>query len=126
MLRENQDILRLLVVEDNQERIELFKSWFTADIIPVFAMSAGRAIRVLKRDVGRVDAGILLDHDFHEQSVSESDWSWSGRAIVQLMINHLSADIPVLVHSMNDGIDRRWSTRWRRLVSMSNVVLCPN
>lgn len=93
--------LRLLVIEDNRERIEIIKEWLPEDFIPVFASSAGRAIGILNYDKGRVYTGIMLDHDLGEQAVTEEDFSLSGSDVVKVVLKNVHLDTPVFVHSMN-------------------------
>ena len=62
---------RLLVVEDNEERIALFKQRIPEDVRVTWASSAGRAMRIIGLDAGRVYADMLLDHDLVDQNASE-------------------------------------------------------
>jgi hypothetical protein len=50
-------MLRLLLIEDDMTRIDLFQKWLPADIRMVVASSPGKAIGILQRDRGRVYAG---------------------------------------------------------------------
>ena len=93
--------LRLLIVEDNEERLQCFRSWLPDDIRVVVARSAGRAIGIVQRDRGTVYAGILLDHDLVEQIATEGELKFSGTQVSEAIIKHISADVPVLIHSMN-------------------------
>ena len=93
--------LRLLIIEDNPQRIALFNQWMPTDIKPVFAKSAGRAIGLLQRDCGRVYAGIMLDCDLHEQPVLESERWLTTNNFIPLVVDSICRDTPVLVHSMN-------------------------
>ena len=69
---------RILIIEDDQERIKRLLSWMPADVRTVVTTSAGKAIGLLKRDRGNVYAGILLDHDLQEQVAAENDRYLSG------------------------------------------------
>ncbi|MGH8550177.1 MAG: hypothetical protein ACRERU_16560 [Methylococcales bacterium] len=103
-MKENpNNFLRLLIIEDNPQRIELFTEWVPADIKPVFAKSAGRAIGLLKRDRGLVYAGVMLDRDLNEQPVIESERWLSTNDFMPVLIDSICLDVPVLVHSMNMG-----------------------
>lgn len=93
--------VRILLIEDNSTRIELLKSWLPQDVKTVVAASAGKALGILKRDRGRVYAGILLDHDLQEQALTAADVGLSGTDIVKSMAANVSRFVPVLVHSMN-------------------------
>ena len=96
--------LRLLLIEDNQERTRLIESWLPSDVRLVVASSAGRAIGLLKT-IRRNDespyAGILLDHDLQDQIVTEVDRFLSGTNVLQFIIRHMPPDVPIMVHSMN-------------------------
>lgn len=98
---DHKPMCRLLVIEDDDERVALFRSWLPDDVIIVVARSAGSAIGILQRDRGKVYAGILLDHDLQIQRLTESDRYFSGMDAVQAIINNISRDVPILVHSMN-------------------------
>lgn len=63
------EIIRLLLIEDNNDRVELFQSWLPEEFRLVHAGSAGRALGVLQRDRNAY-AGLLLDHDLQEQVAS--------------------------------------------------------
>jgi CheY-like chemotaxis protein len=92
---------RLLLIEDNPDRVELFRSWIPPGVHIVRARSGGSAIGIIRRDVGRVYGGILLDHDLQEQTITAADVRLSGSNVVLELINHFSRDIPILVHSTN-------------------------
>ena len=93
--------IRLLIVEDNQERIDLFNQWVPVDFAPVFATGAGRAMRIIELDAGNVFGGIALDFDLYEQPVIPSDRALSGRDVAIRITQWISADVPILIHSMN-------------------------
>jgi CheY-like chemotaxis protein len=96
--------LRLLLIEDNQERIRLIESWLPSDVRLIVASSAGRAIGLLKtiqRNAESPYAGILLDHDLQEQIVTENDQFLSGTNVLQFIIRNVPPDVPIMVHSMN-------------------------
>jgi|GEM_PF-907452 len=103
-------LLRLLIVEDNADRIERFRSWLPADAHPVFATGAGRALGILRR-CGRdprdrrrrsLDyAGLLLDHDLVEQVAAEGEEGFSGSHVTAAVIERISVEVPILIHSMN-------------------------
>lgn len=66
-------MLRLLIIDDSNERIATLRSWLPDDVQPVVATSPGRALKVLDLDPGTVYAGILLDHDLGQQVVSDTE-----------------------------------------------------
>lgn len=92
---------RVLIVEDDDTRVDLFRSWLPSHVRVVHARSAGSAIGILQRDQGRVYAGILLDHDLQMQRLTQSDRHFSGMDAVHAIINNISKDVMILVHSMN-------------------------
>lgn len=94
-------ICRLLIVEDNAERIAKLRSWLPENMTAIVATSAGRAIGIMQRDQKRTYAGILLDHDLQESVVTDADKELSGSDVTKNLILNISRDVPILVHSMN-------------------------
>jgi CheY-like chemotaxis protein len=94
-------VLRLLIVEDDPSREQALRAWLPADVRVVVAASAGRALGILHLDRGRVFAGIILDHDLQERPGSEADQFLSGRDVARAVIQFVSKDVPILVHSVN-------------------------
>ena len=95
-------ILRILIIEDDTAREERIKSWLPDDVRPVVATSAGAAIGTLRLDSGFVYAGVMLDHDLQDRRATELDAMLSGRDVVDSVIEHLSRDVMILVHSVNE------------------------
>ena len=56
---------------------------------------------LIKRDRGRVYAGIMLDHDLQEQLKLASSKHLSGGDVVTVIIAYIDKSVPILVHSMN-------------------------
>ena len=94
-------VLRVLVVEDNEERIDLLQAWSPGDVHLVLVRSGGRAIRTIELDSGNVYTGIMLDHDLNEQVVVPHEEEVDGREVVRKIIQFISPDVPILIHSMN-------------------------
>lgn len=98
-------VFRILLIEDSQERIDQFRAWVPDGTRIVEATSAGQAMGLLKRDSnrihGRVYAGILLDHDLHQQTKTATDAELSSSDLVDLIETHIDPDVPVLIHSVN-------------------------
>ena len=93
--------IRLLVVEDNAERLALLERWMPDDVRVTWVRSAGRAMRTIELDAGRVYAGMLLDHDLVDQNASESELGLTGRHVVDRIVRHIDPDAAMLVHSIN-------------------------
>ena len=96
--------IRLLVVEDDESRVEVFRSWTKRFPLPVaitWTRSAGAAIGVLRRDRGRVFDGLLIDHDLNTQCLTEVDAYLTGKDVVDAVVEFVDKGVPVLVHSGN-------------------------
>jgi CheY-like chemotaxis protein len=113
-------MLRVLIIEDNQERIECFRAWKPADMHFVFATNAGSALGIIRRDRGLVFASVMLDHDLVEQSICASDLELSGTEVSKAIIENFSYETPILIHSMNDT---KASAMARRLLSADLSVM---
>ncbi len=103
-------MLRLLLVEDDPDRIARFTTWRPPDARLVVARGGGRALGLLERDPGRVYAGLLLDHDLPGQAVNDAERLVTGTQVVQGILRCLDPEIPILIHSMNRGAARRMAT----------------
>jgi CheY-like chemotaxis protein len=100
-------MLRLLLVEDDAERITLFTAWSPPDVRLVVARGGGRALGLLERDPGRIYAGLLLDHDLPGQAVNDAERNVSGTQVAHCIQRYVHPDVPVLIHSMNPAGARR-------------------
>jgi hypothetical protein len=58
-------------------------------------------IGIRQRDRGRVYAGILVDHDFQEQRITQIDQILSGSDLIRVIVRNISRRVKILVHSMN-------------------------
>jgi CheY-like chemotaxis protein len=94
-------MLRLLIIDDSNERIATLRSWLPDDVHPVVATSPGRALKVLDLDPGTIYAGILLDHDLGQQVVSDAEHGLTGLDVARRIALRVSPDVPILVHSMS-------------------------
>lgn len=97
----NPKFFRILIVEDNVGRIHRLKLWLPDDVRLVWVSSAGKALGMLRLDKGNVYAGIMLDHDLTERTLTEADRRLSGRDVVDEIIRNIPNRVPVLVHSEN-------------------------
>jgi len=95
--------MRILIIEDDPAREEKLCSWVPVDMKAVIARSAGTAIGILKRDRGKVYAGIVLDHDLDQRPASETDRFMCGKDVADAIIVNVSKDIPILIHSINES-----------------------
>ena len=94
-------VLRLLIIDDSNERLTTLRQWLPADIHAVSATSAGRALKILDLDPGTVYAGILLDHDLGQQVVADAEHGLTGLDVARRIVQRIAQDTPVLVHSMS-------------------------
>ena len=101
--RESNMRMRILIIEDDPAREEKLRSWLPVDMNAVISRSAGRAIGILKRDKGKVYAGIVLDHDLGKRPASESDLFLCGTDVVDAIIINVSRDVLILIHSVNES-----------------------
>ena len=95
-------MIRILIVEDDQRRVDWFQAWLPKDIRLVHARSGGKALGILERDA-REFAGIMLDHDLQEAPIVTNDKNLSGSTVVVKIMLHVRPDVPILIHSMNPG-----------------------
>lgn len=119
--------LRILVVEDNQDRVIQFKIW-AAEVLFVHAKSAGMAIGCIRRARPDEYHGILLDHDLQMETRGGADRELSGTDVVRVIIDQFRfATMPVLIHSMNDreapGMERNLSAAGFPVTRLPMAVL---
>jgi len=94
--------LRVLMVEDNQDRVDNCKVIArNCRCNIVWAKSAGMAIGMLRRDSGRVYDGIMIDHDLQDQKITSNDGNFNGKDVAMAVIRYVDKDVPIFVHSSN-------------------------
>ena len=93
-------MIRILLIEDDNNRVTNIKSWLPDDVRLVHAASAGRVLGILKRDSNQY-AGIMLDHDLQTQAATTTDMEMSGSTVVTWIKEMVPTDVPILIHSMN-------------------------
>ena len=93
--------LRVLIIEDDDERVKRFREWLHDDVSIVHAKSGGRALGILERDRGTVYSALLLDHDLQQQPATSTDLELSGTKILAKIVQNIDNSVPVLVHSTN-------------------------
>jgi len=92
---------RMLLIEDDADRIALFRKWVAeTPFVLIEATTGGQAMGVVSRGGDGV-AGIMLDHDLNSAPKTLSDQSTSGSNVVAAIIQHIPRQVPILVHSMN-------------------------
>jgi len=101
MQKSTNEVLKILVIEDDNSRIKYFDLWLLPGFRIVPTTSAGAALGLIQRDKGFVYAGICLDHDLQGQTKTPEDGDLSGTTVVKNIIRYMDKRIPVLVHSMN-------------------------
>ncbi|HAE42230.1 MAG TPA: hypothetical protein DCG34_04835 [Clostridiales bacterium] len=101
MQKSNNELLKILVIEDDNSRIKNFDLWLLPGFRIVSTTSAGSALGLIQRDKGFVYAAICLDHDLQGQTKTVNDQDLSGTTVVKSIIRHMDKSIPILVHSMN-------------------------
>ena len=94
-------MLRLLIIDDSNQRIATLRCWLPDDVHTVVATSPGRALKVLDLDPATIYAGILLDHDLGQQVVSDAEHGLTGLHVARRIALRVSPDVPILVHSMS-------------------------
>lgn len=63
--------------------------------------SAGQAMGFLQRLRSGELAGVLLDHDLHQQAITTRDLQLSGSSLVDFITRFVDRDVAVLIHSQN-------------------------
>lgn len=95
-------MIRIPLVEDDNERVRRIKDWLPADVRLVHAGSADRAIGILERD-RNVYAGIMLHHDLQDQIATDLDFFLSGTNVTKVIMANISPDVQIMVHSVNQA-----------------------
>jgi len=92
---------RILLVEDSDDRSRTLQSWIPANIRVVWAKSGGDAVGILTRDGAAVYAGIMLDHDLHQQLRDPGARQLNGADVARKIVECVELDTPIFIHSMN-------------------------
>lgn len=102
---------RIVLIEDEPERIEKFKSWTDGTpFVLVCATSGGQALGLINHGAEGV-AGICLDHDLNTAPKTPADAVVSGTHVVSAILNKVRRGIPILVHSMSPVQGERMAAR---------------
>lgn len=95
---------RLLLIEDDGDRIAVFSKWMeNTEFVLLVARSAGQALGLLRRDGVSVIAGVLLDHDLTESTITDRDKSMSTSDVLPMLASRLRRTVPILIHSHNQS-----------------------
>ena len=93
---------RLLLIEDDPDRISTFERWLEdTGIILIKASSGGRAMGMLRKGMTEGISGICLDHDLEKQPVTDDDLRLSGSQLITSITQTVDRSVPILIHSMN-------------------------
>lgn len=102
---------RILLIEDDPDRIATFRAWLVGtEFVLIEASSGGRALGLLRKGMTDGIAGICLDNDLEKQPVTDSDLRLSGSGLISAIKQSVPKWVPILIHSMNEqkpaGMDR--------------------
>lgn len=93
---------RILLIEDNAERIALIREWLIGtEFVLIEASSGGRAKGILRKGSTGGIAGVMLDHDLDQQPMTPTDLLMSASNLMDSIIFSVPKWVPVLIHSMN-------------------------
>jgi CheY-like chemotaxis protein len=93
-------VLRLLLVDDSNERWETIRTWVPAHFRLVWADSAGHALGLLARSAKKDFVGIMLDYDLHQRNPGERK---NGLDVARSVVQKIDSSVPVLVLSTNEA-----------------------
>lgn len=93
---------RILLIEDDSGRIEVFSRWLSGtEFVLVPVRSGGQAMGMLSRGSTAAIAGVLLDHDLSDSPFTEADLRLSASDVIPLLKQKVRRAVPVLIHSHN-------------------------
>lgn len=92
---------RILLVEDDVERINIVRQWLGNQYVLIEASSGGRAMGILRKNMTEGIAGVMLDHDLEKQVLTDDDMSISGTDLINAITTSIRRQVPILIHSMN-------------------------
>lgn len=106
---------RILLIEDDPDRIATFRAWLAnTEFVLIDASSGGRALGMLRKGMTDGIAGLCLDCDLEKQPVTDSDLRLSGAGLVNAITTSIPRSAPILIHSMNEqkpfGMERSLKT----------------
>jgi CheY-like chemotaxis protein len=93
---------RILLIEDDAGRIEIFTKWLQdTEFVLVAVRSGGQALGMLAKGSTEAIAGILLDHDLSDSPYTQADLGLSASDVLPAIKVHVRRTVPVLIHSHN-------------------------
>lgn len=93
---------RLVLVEDDPGRIEVFTTWIDAtEFVLVVARSGGQALGMFGKGSTQAIAGLMLDHDLSDSPITEMDHMLSTSDVLPAIRRHVRRTVPILIHSHN-------------------------
>lgn len=88
--------MKILILEDNQERIKLFKEWFKEHDLTI----CETAKECLSKLHIRYD-WIFLDHDLGGEIFVDSDEENTGYQVAKKIPDTINKDTDIIIHSLN-------------------------
>ena len=95
----------ILLVENDRHRWTTIESWLPADTRTIWVGDVGAAFGILRRSRAGY-AGIMLDFNLDEYFNRDPTEMKNGADVARVIVERMSHDIPVLVHSMSQA--ERW------------------
>lgn len=93
---------RILLIEDNPERISIIREWLVGTgVVLIEASSGGRAKGILRKGATDGIAGVMLDHDLDQQPMTPTDLLMSASDLIDSIVFSIPKTVPILIHSMN-------------------------
>lgn len=90
---------RILLVEDDPGRIQLFTEWLRGSgMVLITARSGGQALGFLRHGAEGF-AGVMLDHDLSDSPLAQSDAALSSSDLLPVIQRVIPRQVPVLIHS---------------------------
>ena len=92
---------RIVLVEDDQGRMDRFTDWLRdTRFLLVICRSGGQALGMFSKG-GEGIAGILLDHDLSDSTITETDRLMSTSNVLPTIVRNVPLAVPILIHSHN-------------------------
>lgn len=93
---------RILLIEDDAGRIEVFTRWLEgSEFVLSTVRSGGQALGMFAKGSTGAIAGVLLDHDLSDSPFTSTDLLLSASNVIPLIKQRVRPWVPVLIHSHN-------------------------